>query len=556
MKNLKIYTLLLVSACITFSCDEEDKLINDILVENPIPVDTGDTGDAGDLDLSKYIAIGNSLTAGYQDGSLYTNAQQTGFAAMLTERFSVSGVGGGAYGFPDINSVNGYSSESDGVVLGKLILDLDLNNDGELGDAGIIAASGEDKRAELYTGEKELLTNFGVPGIVVGQLQSTATGDATNTAHPYFNPYYMRFASEVDGTATILGDAIAATPTFFTFWIGANDVLGYAAGGGDNADNSVGLTPIGDATTPGTFTYDYATSLGTLAATGSHGVVINVPPIVIQPLFQAVKYNDLELDEANATALNTGLASYNAAVQGLVTATLLTQAQADVRKVSYAAGNNPFLIEDDNTADFPDLGPLWDILVAADQMSDADRAALEPYRMCRPIVDGELVILTASTVINTTPAGFPETALYGLSLPLPDKYTLTGDEVTKIVTQRATINGTIDGIMAGMPATIKRLDIQPLFADLMGLDAATATGLALSADAIAAADGELGLVYQGYDYQPDFSPNGLFSNDAIHPNPRGHGVIANAIIELMNDEFGTNIPMVEVGQQRASPFQQ
>jgi len=350
-----------------------------------------------------------------------------------------------------------------------------------------------------------------------------------------------------------LGDAIAASPTFFTFWIGANDVLGYATGGGVN---DALLTPMGDATTPGTFTYEYATSLGTLAATGSHGIVINVPPIVIQPFFQAVKYNDLELDEANATALNTGLASYNAAVQGLVTATLLTQAQADVRKVSYSAGNNGFLIEDDNTAMFPDLGPLWDILVGADQMSAADRAALEPYRMCRQIQDGELVLLTASTVINTTPTGFPETALYGLSLPLPDKYTLTGDEVTKTVTQRATINGTIDGIMAGMPATIKRLDIQPLFADLMGLDAATATGLALSAEAIAAADGKLGLVYQGYDYQPDFSPNGLFSNDAIHPNPRGHAVIANSIIELMNDEFGTNIPMVVVGQLRASPFQQ
>ena len=551
MKNYKLYTLLLVSAFMTFSCDEEDKLITDILTNNVLPEEQ-ETGNPGDLDLSKYVAIGNSLTAGYQDGSLYTASQLTGFAAQLTERFAVSGLGGGAYGFPDINSANGYSSETDGVVSGKLILDLDLNNDGELGDAGLVAAPGEDNRAKLYEGDKTALTNFGVPGIVVGQLQSAATGDFTNTAHPYFNPYYMRFAS-APGTSTVLGDAIAAKPTFFTFWIGANDVLGYAAGGGTN---EALLTPIGDGTTAGTFSYDYATALGTLAATGSHGVVINVPPIVIQPLFQAVKYNDLALDETNATALNTGLASYNAAVQGLVTATLLTQAQADARKISYAAGSNAFLIEDDNTTDYPDLGPLWDILVGAAQMSSADRTALEPYRQCRQMKAGELVLLTASTVINTTPTGYPETALYGLSLPLPDKYTLTSDEVTKIVTQRATINGTIAKVMESMPATIQMLDVQPLFADLMGLDEATATSLALGNDAVAAADGELGLVYQGFDYQPDFSPNGLFSNDAIHPNPRGHAVIGNAIIELMNEKFGSSIPLIQVSQKSSSPFQQ
>lgn len=550
MNKLSIYTLILVSAFIMFSCDEEDNLVNDILTANPIPGEEEETGDAGDnLDLSKYVAIGNSLTAGFQDRALYTDGQMNCFAGMLTERFSVNGVGGGAYGFPDINSVNGYSSEVDGTVLGKLILDLDANNDLELGDAEIVAAAGEDNRTTPYSGDLTALTNFGVPGIVLGQLRSTDVGNIANTAHPYFNPYYFRFASDGGaGTSTILNDAIATSPTFFTLWIGANDVLGYAAGGGVN-----------DAllTDPTAFGTEYGTVLGTLAATGASGVVINIPPIVIQPLFQAVQYNDLELDDATATALNSGLASVNGAIQGLVTAGMITQTEADARMFTYAAGNNPFMIEDDNTAVTTDFGPLWDNLVAAEQMSATDRAALEPYRTARPIADGELVLLSASTIINTTPEGFPETALYGLTLPLADEYILTGDEVTKIVTQRATLNGAIDAVFAGgIPSNIVKLDIQPLFADLMGLDAATATGLALSADAIASADGAIGMVYQGYDYQPDFSPNGLFSNDAIHPNPRGHAIIANTIIELMNDEFGSDIPLVDVSQLRASPFQQ
>ena len=52
-------------------------------------------------------------------------------------------------------------------------------------------------------------------------------------ADPSFatNPYYARFAT-APGTSTVLGDALAVNPTFFTFWLGNNDILGYAAGGG------------------------------------------------------------------------------------------------------------------------------------------------------------------------------------------------------------------------------------------------------------------------------------------------------------------------------------
>lgn len=545
MKNLKLYTLLLIGAFMTFSCDEEDKLISDILEKNPLPDTPETTGAAGDsLDVSQYISIGNSLTGGFQDGALYTDGQLNCFPALLSKQFQIKGIGGGAYGFPDVGSKNGYSSaDKDGKIYGKLILDLDANNDQELGDVEIVKSVGE--LPGPYAGDKKALTNFGVPGIQLAQLRLAATGGPDAEANPAYNGLYARFASN-PGTSTILGDAIAAKPTFFTLWIGANDVLGYAIGGGVKESLL---------TDPGTFGAEYGAVLTALAGTGAYGVVLNIPPIIIQPFFQAVQYNSLALDETNATALNTGLAGYNGAVQGLVTAGLITtQAEADARKVSYAAGNNSFLIEDDQLTD---LGPKWDVLVGAEQMTTAQRTALEPYRKCRQIKEGELVLLSASTVINTTPEGFPATALYGLSLPLPDKYTLTGDEVTKIVTQRFSLNLAIDQVFAGgIPSSIKKYDVQPLFADLMGLDATKATSLKIGDKAIARADGKKGIVYQGYNYQPDFSPNGLFSNDAIHPNPRGHAIIANEIIDLLNKEFGAKIPSVQVNQLRASPFQQ
>ena len=133
----------------------------------------------------------------------------------------------------------------------------------------------------------------------------------------------------------------------------------------------------------------------------------------------------------------------------------------------------------------------------------------------------------------------------------------------------ATYNATIAGVVAGINAqangSITLVDVQPAFADAFGLSPALANALfdpsngtnpALAAFAAAAqerADGTdadpnpgLGINIEGHNLQPDFRPNGIFSTDGIHPNPRGHAIIANLIIEALNNQKGADIPMVNV----------
>src|SRR5260221_486293 len=91
------------------------------------------------------------------------------------------------------------------------------------------APAGNKGNADLptpYTGDKTKLNNFGVPGILLGQALIPQTG-GPSTGNPYYNGLYARFASN-PGTSTIIGDALATQPTFFTFDLGNNDVLGYA----------------------------------------------------------------------------------------------------------------------------------------------------------------------------------------------------------------------------------------------------------------------------------------------------------------------------------------
>ena len=45
------------------------------------------------------------------------------------------------------------------------------------------------------------------------------------------NPYYGRFATNPQ-TDKIIDEPAKVNPTFFQFWLGGNDILGYATSGG------------------------------------------------------------------------------------------------------------------------------------------------------------------------------------------------------------------------------------------------------------------------------------------------------------------------------------
>ncbi|MGW8122022.1 SGNH/GDSL hydrolase family protein [Roseivirga echinicomitans] len=523
MKNLKLYLFaLLASGVLMTSCDEEENLVDQRKSDNPLPTVTAPSGTNGSVTLTKYVSIGNSITAGYMDGALYTNGQAHSFANLLGKQFQISGVGGTTFNQPDINSAFGYSGVSGTTILGRYVLDLSIPGPkptltGELPTA--------------YAGNKANLNNFAVPGMRIVDINSPGLAAS--------NPLYARFASS-PGTSTVLSDALAASPTFYTYWLGNNDALGYAVGGGVDA------TMI---TSQGDFQNALVSSLSQLAGTGAKGIVMSLPPLVVLPYFRAVKWNAIPLDAATAGQLNTAFAGLNAALDGLAAYSLISTAEAAKRKVTYQAGPNAILMHD---KDLEDLGPKFDALVGASAITTAQRAGLEPYRQSRPATPSDLPILTAATVLGTGAAPI------GLAIPIADKYVLSANEVVKTVTARATFNQTIKGVVdminAQAGATVITLvDVQPKFADLFGLNAAAVDQLALglgTAASIAAvkaeADGVLGIRVNGANLAPDFSPNGVFSTDGIHPNPRGHAIIANVILKAMRNAYGVEIPDIDV----------
>jgi len=513
-----IAVLLLIGAALAGCDGEYDSVVDANLDRNPVP-DMEVQASPGDADFSNYVAIGNSLTAGFMDGALYNNGQSFSLAAQLSGQFEFTGAPA-TFNQPDINSENGFNTlanSGNGPVLGRFKLDTSIPGPSPTVNGDPI---------EPYTGSASALNNFGVPGIQVGQLLTPATG---NPSSPAFNPFYARFASS-PGASTILDDVISSDPTFFTLWIGNNDVLGYA---------SSGATRPEILTSQSNFQTQFSATINRLMTeTTASGVVANIPPILATPVFRAVSYNAVELSAEEAEALNANFATLNAVFDGMAENTFLfgdfTQEDADQRKVSYQAGNNPILIVDPA---LDDLSDEFDQLETFGQITSEQRAALQPYVQSRPmVVDAqtgpELVLLSAGAVLGTPAVpGDPNTPI-GVAVPLGAQYTLTSADIVEIETARATFNAIIEGTVSAAGDRLALYDTNALggaFADIFGLDGTSP-----------------GITVDGVFLNPDFSPNGVFSTDGIHPNARGTAIVANEFLRVIEAEFNAIIPKIDV----------
>ena len=327
--------------------------------------------------------------------------------------------------------------------------------------------------------------------------------------------------------SSILTDAIATGPTFFTSSLGGNDILGYAVNGG--ANDGIQITSAAD------FQGQYTAFVNAMVATGAKGVVMNIAPVIFMPFFRAVPWNPVVFDETNAEdaanieALNgiTAYGGFNAALDGLAQAGAITQEVADARKVVFGNGANGIVMIDEG---LDDLGAFLGSI----------NPALAGFGQLRQSNASDLIVLSAAPSLLTG---------VGTQTPAGDRVVLTLAEQTEIVVAAATYSAIIQGIVDATNAAVGEtmlgvVDIYPLLADATGLTQEQATALAFTEAGIAAADGTLGVRIGSQTLAPDFSPNGIYSTDGVHPNPRGYALFANAFIETINSTFGATVPKI------------
>ncbi len=510
------------------ACSTEDDLVEERSADNPpLAAEPPPTGTPGTADFTKYVAIGNSLTAGFMDGALYTDGQQNSFPAILARQFQIEGIGGGTFNQPDINSQNGFNTSANnpgqsGPTAGRFVLDL--------GTQSIVTTVGE--AITPYAGDRAQLNSFGVPGI--------RAIDAVFPGYGQANPFFGRFASSA-GTS-LIGDAAQAQGTFFTVWLGSNDVLAWALSGGSAPDGET--DPAAQATNPATLTSKesfeqaYQGIIGSMLATPeAKGVAINIPPVTLLPFFRAVGYNPIPLAQANADALNAGYAQYNQGLNAAVAIGQITADEAARRKISFAAStNNPVVMVDEY---------LTEADISAALQLPPNSQVLPKLRQT---TNSDLLLLSVSPLLGEEVR--EGEGPYGLQDPVTDQYVLTLNEQATLITRTFEFNKIIRDAFEANQERLAFLDVNPVFADIAGLTPALAAQLRMSSEAQAAADGVRGLVVDGVRLDISFLPDGIFSVDGIHPNPKGHAVVANEIINVINDAFDATIPLVNTAPYR------
>jgi len=529
MKLNKLLVLLATSGLV-FGCEQE-------IPELTPPAEI--SGEPGSADFTKFVSIGNSLTAGFQSGALFTEGQNNSYPAIMAEHFAYVSTND-PFDQPTINSVNGFNSTFSNiaaappVIRGRLVL-FDPDGTGPrtpapapAGTPGVPAPYNTADPLSAFTGDKTALNNFGVPGILLGQALTPLTG-GPSTGNPAFNPYYQRFASN-PGTSTIIGDALAANPTFFSFWLGNNDVLGYATTG---ASGAIPLTSVAN------FQGQYTTAINTILASNANlkGIVATIPDVTSIPFFRTVRFNAIPMDAPTAAAVNAGFAGFNAiltAIQGnasLMTNFGLNAADLEARKVSFAAAtNNRILIADESLTD---LGPVFDYLRSIGQIpSDAARAALVPYQRSRQATATDYITLSAGSVIGTTVGGNPQ-AVNGVSVPLADQFVLIPTEVTEIRDRTTAFNDHIKAVVNTNSTRLALADMNLEFNNVVNGVVTSVDGLPVNAT-----------------FTPPF---GLFSEDGVHPNNKGSAYIAKIFINAINQKFGSTIPSVNITKYKSVP---
>lgn len=476
---IKNFKWLLLASLSFVACDSND----DDVAEVEVPITPGTAV------LTKYVALGDSFAAGYSDGALFKAGQANSYVNILAEQFIPAG--GVAATSPLMSDdLGGFSNG--GVQIPKFPTRVVFNGKAPVSVPGITATKITDHLAGQFS-------NMGVPGAKSYHLIAPGYGNLNGVfAIPATaSPYFARFSSSP--TTTILADALAQNPTFFSLWIGGNDVLGYATNGGvsksQDPDKGDDITPTA------TFDFAYNTLVTKLTEKGAKGIVANLPYVTTLPYFTTVPYNPVVLDAAKAAQLNAGYAQYNGGLLKMVENKLLTPEEASRRVIKFVAGNNPVVIEDS-------------------YLTNLSAYMVPSYRQ---VTKADLVVLLARSFIGTVVGGDP-TKINGVSVPLSDQWVLSKDEVMEVQVATDSYNKTISAV-----AETKGL----AFVD------AKAAMVQLSTT---------GVRFGNYHMTGAYVTGGAFSLDGVHPSPRGYAYIANLFVNAINSKFGATLRTADIGK--------
>jgi hypothetical protein len=215
---------------------------------------------SGTADFTRYVAIGNTITTGFQSGALYESAQAYAYPNLIARQT------GADFAIPSI------SDPGLGAPGRMKVADLDT----------FTVAYDQSTGVPLNLMYAAPYNNLAIPGALLYDVLN-ATDSVSCASYVFGNPLTRTgnpfFNLVLRGQGSQFAQARALQPTFITLWIGDYDVLGFAMSGG--------AAPA--APTPAVmFQGMFAQLADSLASLGAEVVVANVPPVTALPYFTTI----------------------------------------------------------------------------------------------------------------------------------------------------------------------------------------------------------------------------------------------------------------------------
>lgn len=527
MKNIKYIFLSLLTLSMV-AC--ENDLVEDFRELNDNEEVALEPLTVGSADFSNYVAIGASFTAGFTDGGLLRASQERSFPKLLSEQFAFGG--GGSFAQPLMDDNTG------GILAGGTVASgyrLVFNGDGPVPLNLFLTSQGYPVppiTTEAGNNIGSNFNNFGIPGAKSFHL--------VTPGYAAFNPFYTRIASSA--SSTVLGDALAQNPTFFTLSeVGGNDVLGYATSGGTGVDQTGNIDPStygsNDITDPNVFAQAFSSMVTALTQNGAKGVVTTVPDITSLSHFTTVPYNPLDPTDEDfgpqIPLLNQIYGALNQVFAVVDPSRVITFSTTQASAV---------VIKDEDLVDLSGtiagaLGSDPDFALFIQQFGLPAAAAPTvagflgaTYGQARQANATDLFVLPSSSIIGTVnedvAAGLAlllpqdladQFSVEGITLPLEDKWVLTPQEQNNIANATAAYNATIFAVTDANPNVA--------VADLGAILEQASTS---------------GYPYDEFVMTTDLVTGGLISLDGVHLTSRGYGLMAREFLVAIDDAFGSN----------------
>jgi len=398
---------------------------------NTVPIFPSQTYSIGEANFTSFVALGNSITSGFQSGALFEEGQLASFPNLIYKQVKELGAttefqmpiirepGMGTRINVTFTSSAGWNITSKDVVAlpSNILLFRAYNN---------LAVPG----AVLWIPNAE-----GNP--ISDMFESISFLNASRN-----NPLFLVILRTSLYGENIYLQAKSLKPTFITLWIGNNDVLGYAISGGTSP-----TSPTPD----NIFQALYQRVIDSLLTTGAQIVVANIP---------------------------------------------------DISSIPYFKVGPPYYLDDSGNKVY-----YWGVTKnGVRKLDDDDYLTMNGY--------------------SATKNGLGKSQ----NSPLTDDLILDKDEVQIAKNSTNAFNQIINSIcnntMLSDGKPISVVDVNQL---LNQIDNG-------------------GIQIGGEHFTSEFIIGNTFSFDGIHPSNKGHAIIANEFIRVINSRYNANIPFVDVSK--------